>query len=218
MVCGSGALKNVILVTTLWDTIDMATGSLREEESRTDFWKAMITYGSQIARLEYTYQSAWKILNQFTGDALPLLLQKEMAEEKKSLPQTTAGSAHFQWLRQLATQFRDIFVAFQRLFPGFPKRPEIGVQPWEKMANTEAGEGVNPLTDERALQLMPFQMGDMPPINKDLCKLFLFAHHDNSHYDPLVELANSSRRSFEIIELWQKQRGFVVFISCWKFW
>ena len=86
------------------------------------------------------------------------------------------------------------------------------------MANTEAGEGVNPLTDERALQLMPFQMGDMPPITKDLCKLFLFAHHDNSHYDPLVELANSSRRSFEIIELWQKQRGFVVFISCWKFW
>ena len=76
MVCGSGALKNVILVTTLWDTIGMATRSLREEESRTDFWKSMITYGSQIARLEYTYQSAWEILNQFTGDALPLLLQK----------------------------------------------------------------------------------------------------------------------------------------------
>jgi hypothetical protein len=158
MVCGPGALQNVILVTTMWDTIDMATGSKREEELRTDFWQSMITYGSRIARFEFTYQSAWKILNQFTGDSLPLLLQEEMVEQNKSLPQTTAGSAHFQWLHELTTQFRDIFVTLRRLFVGFPKRPKIGVQPGEKMANTEAGEGVNLPTDERALQTMPFQM------------------------------------------------------------
>jgi hypothetical protein len=215
MVCGPGALKNVILVTTMWNTIDMATGSQREEELRTDFWQSMITSGSRIARFESTYQSAWKILNQFTGDALPLLLQKEMVEENKTLPQTTAGSAHFQWLRQLVTQFRDIFVALRRLFPGLPKRSGIGGEQQQGLAEEkiEAAEGVNRPIDERALQLMPYQMADIPPVpvTKDPCNWFFFAYPDNSHYDTLAELANSSRRSFEIIELWQKQRRFVCF-------
>jgi hypothetical protein len=204
MVCGPDALRNVILVTTMWDTVDMATGSQREEELRTDFWKSMITHGSRIARFESTYQSAWNILNQFTGDTLPLLLQKEMVEEEKSLPQTTAGSAHFHWLRQLATQFRHIFTPLRRLFPQLLKN---GGQSGENMANTEAGDGVHPPIDDR----VPFQMGEIPPVTQDPSNWFLFTHPDNSHYDTLVELANSSRRSFEIIELWQKQRRFVCF-------
>ncbi|KIM85557.1 hypothetical protein PILCRDRAFT_337210 [Piloderma croceum F 1598] len=64
---------------------------------------------------------------------------------------------------------------------------------------------------------MPCQMGDITPVTKDPCNWFLFAHPDNSHYETLVELANSSRRSFEIIELWQKQRRFVGFFAARKF-
>ena len=208
MVCGPDALQNVILVTTMWDGMDIAIGSQREKELRTYFWQSMIAFGSQIARFESTYQSAWKILNQFTGDALPLLLQKEMVEENKSLPQTTAGSAHFRWLRPLVTQFRDIVAALRQLFSGFPKRPEIGVQPEEKTTNTDDGKGVNLPIDK---QPMPLEMGDILPVTKDPSNWFLFTHPDNSHYDTLSELANSSRRSFKIIELWQKQRWFVCF-------
>ncbi|KIM76639.1 hypothetical protein PILCRDRAFT_77616, partial [Piloderma croceum F 1598] len=148
MVCGPGALQNVILVTTMWDTIDMATGSQCEEELRTDYWRSMISSGSRIARFDYTHQSAWKILSQFTNDALPLLLQKEMVEEKKTLQQTTAGNAHFQWLHQLVIQFRDILTAIRRQFSGLPEPSGIREEQQQSMAGETMAD-----TDAKPLEL-----------------------------------------------------------------
>ena len=113
MLCGIGALQNVTLVTTMWDVVDKATGTEREKELRTNFWKPMISSGSRIARFDSTSQSAWDILGQLPGVKCPLQLQTEMVDEGKSLIQTAAGSALFQFLSRVIIHLRAILFALQ---------------------------------------------------------------------------------------------------------
>jgi hypothetical protein len=65
--CGTDALQNVILATTMWDLVDEKTGNEREEELRTRYWRSMIDFGSQVARFRNTYESAWEIVRRFKG-------------------------------------------------------------------------------------------------------------------------------------------------------
>jgi hypothetical protein len=50
--CGNNALKNVILVTTMWDKVSEAEGTARELEltSTPDFWGWMVSQGSKVYR------------------------------------------------------------------------------------------------------------------------------------------------------------------------
>lgn len=50
--CGPDALKNVILVTTMWDRVSEAEGAAREYEltSTPDFWGWMVSHGSRVYR------------------------------------------------------------------------------------------------------------------------------------------------------------------------
>jgi hypothetical protein len=113
MVCGVGALQNVILVTTMWDTVDNVTGTEREEELKTKFWQSMISSGSRIARFDSTSRSAWGILDQLPKSKRPLQLQTEMVDEGKPLIRTAAGSFLFQFLSRVITHFRTIILALQ---------------------------------------------------------------------------------------------------------
>ena len=125
MLCGIGALQNVILVTTMWDTVDELTGSEREKELRAKFWKSMIASGSQVARFDQTYLSAWQILRRFAGVGRPLRLQVEMVDEQKPLVQTAAGFALFQWLDHLLTHFRAMIATLRQRLRDTPTSPEI---------------------------------------------------------------------------------------------
>ncbi|KAF9469801.1 P-loop containing nucleoside triphosphate hydrolase protein, partial [Collybia nuda] len=109
--CGIDALQNVMLVTTMWDEVyDMAIGLAHEEELKAKYWNSMLNVGSRILRFGYTHQSAWTIVDQFTGirDRVPLQLQVELVDEGKDLSQTAAGSALYQWLEGLITQLREL--------------------------------------------------------------------------------------------------------------
>ena len=113
-VCGTGALQNVILVTTMWDGVDNAAGTEREEELRTTFWQSMISSGSRMARFQdFTSRSAWDILDQLPGVKYPLQLQREMVDEGKPLIRTAAGSSLFQFLSRIITHLRTILIALQ---------------------------------------------------------------------------------------------------------
>src|SRR5438046_2022301 len=50
--CGDDALKNVIFVTTFWDTVDVSLGARNEEEltSNDEFWGRMVKKGSRVRR------------------------------------------------------------------------------------------------------------------------------------------------------------------------
>lgn len=75
----------------------------------------MLNVGSRVLRFEYTHQSAWTIVDQFTGiRGVPLQLQVELVDEGKSLSQTAAGSALYQWLESIITQLRELLAKLVR--------------------------------------------------------------------------------------------------------
>jgi hypothetical protein len=91
--CGPDALQNVILTTTMWDSVKESVGLAREEVLRTKCWKSTIDANSHMARFYLTHESAWDIICRFTGVRRPLRLQVEMVDEEKTFMQTAARSS-----------------------------------------------------------------------------------------------------------------------------
>jgi hypothetical protein len=116
--CGVDALANVILTTTKWDEVHEIVGMAREKAIREGQWKPMLHRGSRMARFQTTHESAWDIINMLTTSRRPLRLQVEMVDEGKSLMQTAAGSALFEFLERLIEKIRGIFLGLQRWIPG----------------------------------------------------------------------------------------------------
>ncbi|PYH73764.1 P-loop containing nucleoside triphosphate hydrolase protein [Aspergillus vadensis CBS 113365] len=98
--CGKDALRNTILVTTMWDLVDPADGDRREKQLITtpEYWGDMIAAGSQNLRHDNTYESAMRLINLYAGshstkEKKVLAIQHEMVIEKKALDETDAGKA-----------------------------------------------------------------------------------------------------------------------------
>ncbi|KAG8531169.1 uncharacterized protein KY384_004527 [Bacidia gigantensis] len=93
--CGQNALSNVILATTMWDRVTEAEGKAREMEltSTPDFWGWMVTQGSRVYRHTGDKESAYRLIQTLVQDntQVILALQKQMADENKSLDETDAG-------------------------------------------------------------------------------------------------------------------------------
>jgi len=106
--CGPDALQNVILTTTMCDEVDEAIGSMREKQLRMTYWRSMITFGSKVARFGYTYDSAWDIIDKFANTThRPVCLQQEMVDQGKDLPHTAAGTALFQFQKNIIANCRE---------------------------------------------------------------------------------------------------------------
>jgi hypothetical protein len=109
--CGKNALQNIILTTTMWDEVDERMGSLRENELKAKYWKAMIDQGSKTVRYHNTQESAWEIIDQFLQTAnrrYAVLLQHEMVDMEKQLRETQAGQALFGTLEVLVKKQQDM--------------------------------------------------------------------------------------------------------------
>lgn len=111
--CGSEALKKVVLVTTMWDREDPAVGEQREQELATtkDFWGFYMQHGSQIRRHYNNTQSAMNIISLFVPqgptaapETITLDIQRELSDERKTLDQTGAGQVlDSAWAREKAS-------------------------------------------------------------------------------------------------------------------
>jgi hypothetical protein len=137
LLCGPDALQNVALVTTMWNEVDELTGSRREDELREHFWGPMIEAGSKMTRFEYTYESAWDILDQFSGLRRPLQLQVEMVDQGKTLGQTAAGSELFRWFTQLMNELRALIRSLKRRLRGPSKGSVTSEELEEKLSATK---------------------------------------------------------------------------------
>jgi hypothetical protein len=92
--CGTDSLKNVLLVTTKWDTMEKAIAVEREKELLDDYLAPMIAMGAHTARHDKSPQSAASIVRQLLGNpAVVLDIQRQLVDEKKPLGQTAAGEA-----------------------------------------------------------------------------------------------------------------------------
>lgn len=89
---GDGNLKNVIMVTTFWDTIDSTRGDLREHELKEEFWKPLLERGARAARSKGDRTSELKLIDLVLETQTTILdLQRELVDEKRKLSETTAG-------------------------------------------------------------------------------------------------------------------------------
>lgn len=102
--CGDEALKNVVLGTTKWDEVTPEIGQKREQQLAQDFWREMLQHGSVMMRVGTDSESSpWKIIDQILTNPVldSVLIQKELVELQKVIPQTAAGKE----LRQTLQQF-----------------------------------------------------------------------------------------------------------------
>jgi hypothetical protein len=124
--CGTAALMNVILVTTMWDTVDENTGLKREQELRSDFWKSMLELGCRMVRFDNNFDSAWGIVKLLTDTPrIPLALQVEMVDKQQRLPFTAAGSSLFQYWTKIIAALRDMIHKLEEQLKGSPKACEV---------------------------------------------------------------------------------------------
>lgn len=92
--CGEKALRNVVIVTNMWEEIDLKTGEARLAELEEDdmFFKPILDKGAKIARHDKTVPSAEKIIRLlFDNHPLPLRIQEELVDEGKRIAATDAG-------------------------------------------------------------------------------------------------------------------------------
>ena len=93
--CGEDALKNVLFVSTFWDTVDEAQGVRNGEQlrSKDEFWGRMVKKGSKVRRYNRDDPlSAFAILNDIDDSHCVLRAQEEIVIDGKDPRQTEAAT------------------------------------------------------------------------------------------------------------------------------
>jgi len=90
--CGTKAMPNVIIATTMWGKVDADEGAKREKELKTDFWADMAGHGCMTERFENTEESAWRVISSPPeNDRVGVQLSSEMVDNGRPLEETKAG-------------------------------------------------------------------------------------------------------------------------------
>jgi len=92
--CGESTLQNAVIVTNMWGRVDLQVGEAREAELMREeiFFKPILDKGARIARNENNITSAQNIIRLFFGNhPLPLHIQRELVDEGKDIPATSAS-------------------------------------------------------------------------------------------------------------------------------
>ena len=104
-ICGASAMKNVFIVTTMWDdpTVTEQIGRAREQElqAKEIFYQPAIREGARMVRHQNGAESAKAIVSSLLDGRLAeeLQMQYELVEERKTVPDTAAGLDLFELFR-----------------------------------------------------------------------------------------------------------------------
>ena len=92
--CGESTLKNVVLVTNMWERVEKNVGEAREKELAEVYFKIALEKDAQLTRHHNTTLSAHEIIRRIMkNDPAPLLIQRELVDERKDIKRTAAGEA-----------------------------------------------------------------------------------------------------------------------------
>ena len=111
--CGAEALKNVVLVTTMWDEVDEEEGVNRENELTTRYWKKMIELGCRTSRFNNNTESALDIVSQFQDARCTVLLQRELVDFNLQLAKTSAGRTLFSYLVEFVKKIKEVLAQIE---------------------------------------------------------------------------------------------------------
>ncbi|KAI6018347.1 hypothetical protein EDC04DRAFT_3118617 [Pisolithus marmoratus] len=89
--CGEEAVNQVRLVLTMCDGVEEREADDAEKTLRTQ-WKSLIQDGAPLERFDNDSTTAWKIIQGLGNTKKPLLIQKELVDERRALKETIAGS------------------------------------------------------------------------------------------------------------------------------
>lgn len=130
--CGPAFLANVVLATTRWSEVNPAVGEARESELKTKeaFFKPIIDMGSPLMRYENSFESARNILGHLAGKTpLTLLIQKEIADEMKTVSETAGGlELHREILEQAKRHEEEMCVLLEEIDELEKEHDEIGTK------------------------------------------------------------------------------------------
>ncbi|KAH9925223.1 P-loop containing nucleoside triphosphate hydrolase protein [Fomitopsis serialis] len=93
-ICGPEAMKNVFIVTTMWEDVSEEVGQAREQElvSKPIFFQPAVAEGAKLVRHQKTAESAQSIVCSLINNAARgLQMQRELVEERRQVPETAAG-------------------------------------------------------------------------------------------------------------------------------
>jgi len=90
--CGTKAMPNVVIATTMWSNVDADEGIKREDELQREFWAEMKAGGCRTERFEKTEESAWRVIGSLgEKDQAQVQLTSEMVDDGLPLEKTEAG-------------------------------------------------------------------------------------------------------------------------------
>ena len=92
--CGETSLKNVVLVTNMWDEASRDVGEAHERELASAFLKPALDQGAQMVRHHNTERSAHDVIRRIMNNhPVVLQIQREVVDEHKDVANTAAGEA-----------------------------------------------------------------------------------------------------------------------------
>lgn len=135
--CGPQALKNVVLVTTMWDEVEQEDGRYREAQLSAQYWNTMLELGCHTSRFHNTMESAWDIVSQFQNAPCTVLLQEELVDQKLDLEETSAARALFPFLIELIEKLKRLLARIEAKLKQNPEPKDRIVVEQKKKAAKE---------------------------------------------------------------------------------
>ena len=90
--CGDQTLKNVTILTNMWENIKPEDGEARERQLSARFFKPAIDKGARLLRHSNTVESAHSIIRGIlNNNPLALRIQEELVDKRIEFTQTAAG-------------------------------------------------------------------------------------------------------------------------------
>jgi hypothetical protein len=110
--CGDGAIRNVVLATTMWTKVNSNLGERREQELKARYWQGMLNLGSRTMRFGDSFNSAWKIIDQIVDnhEDYPLLFQEELVDLGLQFNETVAGKTLYTKLQMVLAEKKEVAV------------------------------------------------------------------------------------------------------------
>jgi hypothetical protein len=115
--CGYDAARITIFVTTNWDRVSREEGERHEKQLHDEFWRDFIDRGSIVARSSKNDSSASDITStviERNHSLLRVLIQHELVDLLKILPETQAGQTLRFTLKELVATYKAEIRLLQR--------------------------------------------------------------------------------------------------------
>ncbi|KAL4064104.1 P-loop containing nucleoside triphosphate hydrolase protein [Scleroderma yunnanense] len=153
--CGQDSLKNVVIVTTMWDKVTQEEGLRREQELMfsDNLFKPILDGGAILMRHDGTQQSAHDVIKHlFKLESTVPQIVRELVIEKRNLLDTEAGM-------ELQKEVRDVLQKHQRDLQRLEDEIREAIQQRDKRTEIEA------VLDRRRVE------GDIAKLHGELRKL-----------------------------------------------